>query len=287
MTSTELNPNKLTVACIQTNAQPDLATNLALIEPMIRTASAKGAQFITLPENVGYMGTGRDKLFANSFPEDKHPAIAFFCRMAKETGTWILAGSIAIATEHDRLANRSYLFAADGNIAARYDKIHMFDAVLSEQESYKESANYRGGDRAVVAETPWGKVGMTICYDVRFPHLHRALAKAGARIITIPAAFAYTTGVLHWHVLVRARAIETGCFVIAPAQCGVHEGNRKTYGHSLIVAPSGQILAEASENEPGIIVTEIDLSDVEEHRRKLPSLSHDCDFKRCNDDTPL
>lgn len=269
--------NTITVACLQTTAQPNIQANLALIEPMVREARARGADFIALPENVAYMGKGRDKLLANAYTEETHPAIAFFQRMARETGAWILAGSLAIATDHDRLANRSYLFAADGSIAAQYDKIHMFDAVLSEHESYRESENYRGGDRAVIATTPWGKLGLTICYDLRFPHLHRALAKAGARMITIPAAFAYTTGVQHWHVLVRARAIETGCFVIAPGQCGIHEGNRRTYGHSLIVAPSGEILAEAGDT-PGMILATLNLTQVDDHRQKLPCLWHDCDF---------
>jgi predicted amidohydrolase len=271
--------NKVIAACIQTNSGPEIEPNLELIEPMIREARAKGAQLITLPENVSLMICGRDRLFARVRAEAEHPAVKFFSRMAKETDSWILAGSIAVNSGSDRLANRSYLFKPDGSVAAYYDKIHMFDADLSDTESYRESANYRGGDRAVVADTPWGKVGLTICYDLRFPHLHRALAKAGASIITVPAAFTVPTGKLHWHVLLRARAIETGCFVIAPAQCGMHDSGRTTYGHSLIIAPNGEIIAEAGE-EPQIIMAELDMGKVTAARKWLPSLKHDCEFVR-------
>lgn len=270
--------NRLTVACIQTNSTPDSQGNLDRLKPMIRQARDDGAELIALPENVSLIGAERHNLFAQSPKEKDHPAIAFFHHEARKTGAWILAGSIPVATDEDRLANRSFLFNPRGEIVARYDKIHMFDAALSETEIFRESANYRPGHSAVLAETPWGKIGMTICYDLRFPQLHRALAKAGASILTIPAAFVATTGRLHWHVLVRARAIETGCFVIAPGQCGMHNAQRLSYGHSLIVAPSGEILAEAGE-KPGIIMAEIDLADVEAARRKLPNLQHDCVFE--------
>ncbi len=270
---------KLVAACIQTNAGPEIEPNLQAIAPLIEDAAKRGAQLITLPENVSLMICGRDKLFARVSDEATHPAITFFRNMAQKTGTWILAGSIAIHLGEDRLANRSFLFNPAGEIAARYDKIHMFDATISENESYRESSSYRGGDRAIVADTPWGKIGLTICYDVRFPHLHRALAKAGASLITAPAAFAASTGKMHWHVLLRARAIETGCFVIAPAQCGQHDGQRQTFGHSMIIGPSGQIIVEAGE-EPGIIMAELDLAEVEKNRRMLPCLEHDCVFTK-------
>lgn len=270
--------SKLIAACIQTNATPDVAANLAQIEPMIREARQRGAQFIALPENVSLLVQGREKLFAKTASEPENKAVAFFARMAQETGAWMLAGSIGIAISGDRLANRSFLFDPSGKIVARYDKIHMFDATLSEKEFYRESDNFKSGTSAVIAETPWGKIGLTICYDVRFPHLYRALAKAGASIITVPAAFTATTGKMHWHVLTRARAIETGCFVLAPAQCGTHDGQRQTYGHSLIIAPNGEILAEAGE-EPGIIMAELDLGKVTEARRMLPSLEHDRAFQ--------
>jgi predicted amidohydrolase len=270
--------SRLIAACIQTNTTPDLATNLERVRPMIREARERGAELITLPENVSLIGAARENLFAQSPQEDDHPAIAFFRAEARKTGAWILAGSVPIAVGEDRLANRSLMFNPKGEIVARYDKIHMFDAALSDTEIFKESTNYRPGNCAVTADTPWGKIGMTICYDVRFPQLHRTLAKAGASIIAIPAAFVATTGRLHWHILVRARAIETGCFVIAPGQCGMHNAQRLSYGHSLIVAPSGQILAEAGE-QPTVITAELDLDEVAEARRKLPSLQHDCDFE--------
>lgn len=269
---------KLMAACIQTQGSPDVTANLARIEPMIRAARQRGAEFIALPENVNLIIPDRTQLFATARHEAEDQTIAFLKRMTAETGAWILAGSIALATDEDKLANRSFLFNPRGEIVARYDKIHMFDATLSETEIYRESANYRSGASAVVAETPWGKVGFTICYDVRFPHLYRALAKAGASIITIPAAFAATTGRLHWHVLTRARAIETGCFVLAPAQCGSPGGNRQTYGHSLIIAPDGSILAEAGD-EPAIVMAELDLGKVAEARRRLPCLEHDREFE--------
>jgi predicted amidohydrolase len=267
----------LTVACIQTTAAADIAFNLEHIRPMIHAARDKGAMLITLPENVSLMVRGRERLFALVRPENEHPAVAFFSDMARETGAWILAGSIAVLCGADHLHNRSYLFDPLGKIAARYDKIHMFDADLGAEETYRESANYRGGRSAVVAATPWGRIGLTVCYDVRFPHLYRALAKAGAAVIAVPAAFAATTGRLHWHVLLRARAIETGCYIVAPAQCGLHECGRRTYGHSLIIAPSGEIIAEAGE-EPGVITAALDLAQVLEVRRRLPCLEHDCDF---------
>ena len=274
----------VTVACIQTNAADEIATNLERLEPMIRSARDRGAQLITLPENACLMVKGREKLFARSPVESEHPGVAFCSRMAKETGAFLLAGSIAVSIGHDRLANRSYLFCPEGKTVAHYDKIHMFDANLSENETYRESANFRGGDRAVLAETPWGKIGMTICYDLRFPHLHRALAKAGANIITVPAAFTVSTGKLHWHVLLRARAIETGCFVVAPPQCGTQDGRRTTYGHSLIIAPSGEIIAEAGE-EPAVIMAELDMDVVAATRRMLPSLTHDCGFQMAENRT--
>jgi deaminated glutathione amidase len=271
---------KLKVACVQTNSGPEIEDNLVVLAPLIHTARQRGADLITLPENVSLMIEGRDRLYARARPEDDHPAIQFFSRSARETGAWILAGSIPVAAcNHERLANRSYLFNPAGEIAARYDKIHMFDADLGTNEIFRESSKYRSGNTAVLAPTPWGKLGMTICYDVRFPHLYRALAKAGASMIAVPAAFIATTGRLHWHVLLRARAIETGCYIIAAAQCGTHDGGRITYGHSLIIAPSGEIIAEGGE-QPDVIVAEIDLAKVAETRQMLPSLKHDCEFER-------
>lgn len=269
--------SKIVAACIQTNAGPDIGTNLERIAPMICNARERGAELITLPENVSLIIKGRERLFDQARAEEEHPAVHFFKTMSRDTGAWILAGSLAIMTGQDRLANRSYLFNPGGEIVARYDKIHLFDAQLSTEEFYKESANYKSGNCAVTAATPWGTIGMTICYDMRFPHLYRTLAKAGASIITVPAAFAATTGRLHWHVLLRARAIETGCYIVAPAQCGKHDGGRETYGHSLIIAPTGEIMQEAGE-DPGIILAQLDLNKVAETRQMLPTLKHDCEF---------
>lgn len=270
--------SKLLAACIQTNATADVATNLARMEPMIRDARAKGAALIATPENSNLMIKGREKLLAGTVSEKDDQTVAFFSRMASATGAWILAGSIALKINASKLANRSFLFDPNGKIVARYDKIHMFDVTLSDSEFYRESESFQAGDRAVTADTPWGKLGMTVCYDVRFPQLYRALAKAGASIITIPAAFTATTGKMHWHILTRARAIETGCFVLAPAQCGTHDGGRQTYGHSLIIAPNGEILAGARD-EPGIIMAELDLALVDAERQKIPALAHDRNFQ--------
>ncbi|MGE4219659.1 MAG: carbon-nitrogen hydrolase family protein, partial [Alphaproteobacteria bacterium] len=207
--------------------------------------------------------------------EAEEPALAAYRALAAELGIWLLAGSLVVKlTDDERMANRSFLIDPQGNVAARYDKIHMFDVDLANGERYRESATFRPGDRMVVAETPWGGLGMTVCYDVRFPYLYRTLAKAGAGIIAVPAAFTRPTGQAHWHVLLRARAIETGCFVIAPAQCGVHEDGRQTYGHALIVSPWGEVLADAGE-APGLAMATLDLNAVEQARAMVPSLTHD------------
>jgi len=266
------------VACIQTNSGPEIEGNLNAIEPLIRDAAKQDAQLIALPENVCMMIRGRASIMAHARAEADHPAIPFFRCMAKETGAWILGGTLAIRLAPDKLANRSYLFSPAGEVAAYYDKIHMFDADIGAGEKYRESETFQGGNRAAVAETPWGKIGLTICYDVRFAYLYRALAKAGAGLITVPSAFTIPTGTMHWQVLLRARAIETGSFILAPAQCGVHESNRRTYGHSLIIDPLGHILADAGE-EPGIIVADLDLAKINEARHMLPSLQHDRSFE--------
>lgn len=269
--------SRLTTACLQINSGPDTKANLESLAPMIEEARSRGARLITLPENTDFKVSDRDKLYALACSEKDHLALPFFEQIAKKTGTWILAGGLAIRTEHEKLANRSLLFNDQGKIVARYDKIHLFDADLNQAESYRESNSFRAGNQAVICDTPWGKIGLTICYDLRFPHLYRALAKAGATIITIPASFVTTTGKLHWHVLLRARAIETGCFILAPGQCGTHDGGRTTYGHSLIIAPNGRIIAEAGE-DPTILTAELNLNEVEEFRHMLPCLKHDREF---------
>jgi predicted amidohydrolase len=261
------------VACLQTTSDRDIAPSVEATAVLARQARDQGADFITTPEMVGMMEPRRRLVLEKATQEDGHAALTAFQDLARELGAWFLVGSLAVKVEPERVANRSFLLDADGAIVARYDKLHMFDVNLKE-ESFRESRTYRPGDRAVLAKIPWGVLGMTVCYDVRFPHLYRDLAKAGADVLTVPSAFTRPTGRAHWHVLLRARAIETGCFVVAPAQCGVHAGERKTYGHSLIVDPWGEILADGGE-EIGFVSADIDLAKVAEARAMLPSLQHD------------
>jgi predicted amidohydrolase len=273
-----------TAACVQFTAGPDPETNVRAVADMIRRARADGADFVMTPEVSNFVAGGRRRN-EQARRESNDPALAAFRALARETGIWLLAGSlvIAIAGEPDtpegetRLANRSFLIDPEGGIVARYDKIHMFDVDLAGGESYRESNAYRPGNRTLVAPTPWGRLGLSVCYDLRFPHLYRALAKAGADFLTIPSVFTVPTGRAHWHVLLRARAIETGCFVFAPAQWGEHEGGRKSYGHSLIVDPWGEVLADGGEGV-GIVSARIDPARVAEARRMVPSLRHDRSF---------
>lgn len=269
----------LRAACVQVNAGTEIGPNLQAAGDLARQARAAGAQLIAFPENVSMIVQGRDKALARVQPEATHPGLPFFADLARETGAWLLVGSLGILPDEGRIANRSFLFDDQGRIVARYDKIHMFDVDLPGGESYRESATYRPGEKAVVAETPWGGLGLTICYDVRFPYLHRALAQAGARIIASPAAFTAPTGRAHWHVLLRARAIETGCFILAPAQVGTHDEGRLTYGHSLIIAPWGEVLADAGGEGPGFIIADLDLSKTDEARGMVPALKHDRAFQ--------
>jgi predicted amidohydrolase len=268
-----------TVACIQTTTVTDIDRNLDLLRPMIRQAAGAGANFITMPENATMLDRKRPAILSKAREEADHPAIPFMAEMARETEAWLLAGSLTIRLDEGQVANRSFLFDPSGAVAARYDKIHMFDVDLASGERYRESSYVRSGEEGVLASMPWGLLGMTICYDLRFTALYRALAQGGASFLTVPAAFTHFTGKAHWHVLLRARAIETGCFVIAPAQTGTHEDGRRTYGHSLIVAPWGEVLADAGE-APGVITAEIDLAKVEEARGMVPSLRHDREFKK-------
>jgi predicted amidohydrolase len=270
--------SKFTVACVQTNSKPDPEVNIAEVSPMIREAKVRGADFITTPEIVGMFEPDKPAARAKAKVEEEHEVLIAFRGLAAELGVWLHAGSLSVKlTDDERLANRSFLIAPDGSIAARYTKIHMFDVQVGDGQTYRESASYKPGEEGVLAETPWGTFGLTICYDIRFPYLYRSLAKAGAKVLFAPAAFTKVTGEAHWHVLQRARAIENGCFVISAAQCGTHAGGRQTYGHSVIVAPWGEVLADAGE-EPGVITAEIDLALVDEARGKVPSLTHDRDF---------
>jgi predicted amidohydrolase len=265
---------KFTAACVQLNAQREFAPNIAAAGDLIRRARDAGADFIATPEITAMFEPKRDQHLAKATDEAANPALAAFRAMAKETGAWLLIGSMAIKLEAARLANRSFLIAPDGEIVARYDKIHMFDVDLKNGESYRESALYRPGETATLAELPWGVLGMTICYDLRFPYLYRTLAQAGAEFLAIPSAFTVPTGRAHWHVLQRARAIENACFVVAPAQWGEHAEGRKTYGHSLIIDPWGEVLADAGEGV-GFITAEIDPAKIAEARYMVPSLRHD------------
>jgi predicted amidohydrolase len=276
----------LRVACVQMNAKPDLAANLEEVEHWIRAAHADGAQFIATPENTSGMYSNRASLIAAALPEANHPAILKFAELARETGAWLLAGSLSILLDSGKLANRSLLFAPSGDIAARYDKIHMFDADPLDGQAYRESATFEPGTEAVVTETAFGRLGLTICYDVRFPALFNALAQADASIITVPAAFTVPTGKAHWHVLLRARAIETGAFIIAPGQTGEHAGGRLTFGHSLIISPWGEILADGGEAE-GFAAADCDMAGVAKARKMIRSLHHARPFTTQAFATPL
>jgi predicted amidohydrolase len=264
-------------ACVQLRSGREVAPNIDAAVALIGQAAEAGAQFIATPENTSLMEANRELLFRKTKPEGEDAALAALRAAAREKKVWLLIGSLPIRIAPEKLANRSFLIAPDGQIAARYDKIHMFDVDLGNGEKYAESRNFEPGADAVIAHLPWGKLGMTVCYDLRFPHLYRALAHNGARFLTVPAAFTKPTGEAHWHVLLRARAIETGSFVIAPAQGGRHENGRDTFGHSLIIAPWGEIIAEAG-IEPGIVMAEIDPAKVDEARGKVPSLQHDRAF---------
>ena len=267
----------LRVACVQPSSGQDREANLAAAAKLVREACAAGAELVALPENVALMEHRTALVQASAVPLERHPAARFFSALAEETGVWLLAGSMGVSASDGRSANCSVLIDPSGAIVATYDKIHMFDVDLPTGESYRESAAFRPGGQAVVAETPWGGLGMTVCYDLRFPQLYRALAHAGARLIAVPAAFTKLTGEAHWHVLLRARAIETGCFVLAPCMWGSHSGGRKTYGHSLIVDPWGEVLADGGEGV-GIAMADLELARVERARATIPALAHDRAF---------
>jgi predicted amidohydrolase len=266
---------KVTVACIQPNTGTDWEANLAANAPRIEAAAADGARYVQTPEVTNFIFRRRKDTMAATHPEAQDPSLAAYRDIAARLGIWLNIGSLALRGEvDDRLVNRSFLIAPDGGIANRYDKIHMFDVELPSGQKFTESRAYRPGDGVNVVDLPFGRLGMTICYDMRFPHLYRDLAKAGADILTMPSAFTAETGKAHWHVLLRARAIENGCFVIAAAQTGEHDGGRETYGHSLIVDPWGLVLADGGE-EPGYVTAELDMDAVGKARQSVPSLSND------------
>ena len=266
-------------ACVQMRSGLDRAVNAADACALIAEAAGKGARFIATPEMTNVVDRKASRLFENLPEEGGLSEIGTFSEAAKTHGVWLLIGSMAVKLEERRAANRAFLFAPDGSMAARYDKLHMFDVDLPNGESWKESNVYRPGGEAVLVKASPASLGLTICYDVRFPHLYRKLAQAGAEVLCVPAAFTRQTGEAHWKTLLTARAIETGSFVIAPAQGGTHEDGRETYGHSLIIGPWGEVLAEAPGDEPGVILAEIDPSAAWQARQRIPNLALEQSFK--------
>ncbi|HEX9585903.1 MAG TPA: carbon-nitrogen hydrolase family protein [Gammaproteobacteria bacterium] len=263
-----------TVACVQNRATSSMRESMAECESLCREAAAKGAQLICLPEYCSCLSLSADRrMELGAHEASSHPALAAFSNLAQELNAWMVIGSLAVKTVGGLVCNRSYVLDARGSVVAEYDKIHLFDVDLANGESYRESDSIVPGDRAVIVSTPWGALGLSVCYDLRFPQLYRALAQAGAEFITVPAAFTRTTGEVHWHVLNRSRAIETGCFVLAPCQYGTH-GIAETYGHSLIIDPWGAVLADGGE-DAGVILAEVDPAAVAKARAMIPSLEHD------------
>ncbi len=271
-----------TVACVQNCATEDREATVSEAAEQVREA-AKRAQLICLPEFFSCLTLKERRLFADPHPEAAHPVLKAFRELAAELNAWLLLGSLAVDTG-DGVRNRSFLLNGDGEVTAHYDKVHLFDVDLKDGERYRESDSFSAGGAAVTAAIPWGTLGLSVCYDLRFPHLYRALAKSGADFITIPAAFTRTTGEAHWHVLIRARAIENGSYVFAPSQCGRH-GEAETFGHSLIVDPWGEVLADAGV-DPGIIYAEVDAARVAEVRGMIPALRHDRPFDTAADGSP-
>ena len=268
-----MNAGTFKAAMIQMRSGLTPAANIDDAVRLIGEAKSAGADYVLTPEMTNILAAKREQLFAAVVEEEKDAALATMRELARKLGLYVHVGSLAIKISNDRAANRSFLINPKGEIAARYDKIHMFDVDLADGESYRESRNYRPGELAVLADLPWGRLGLTVCYDLRFPALYRALAEAGATMLAIPSAFTKQTGEAHWHVLMRSRAVENGSFVFAAAQGGKHENGRETYGHSLVVDPWGRIIAEGG-TEPGIVMAEIDLAEVAKARSRIPSLQH-------------
>ena len=271
-------PDRFRAGLVQLCSGRDVVRNIRHASDLIRQAANQGANYIQTPENTGLMELDRARMATELKPEAGNPALAAFTDLAAALQVFLHIGSLGIRLGDGRIANRSFLITPGGKIAARYDKIHMFDVDLGNGEVYAESASYAPGTQAVIADLPWGPLGLTICYDLRFPALHRALAKGGAKFLAVPAAFTRVTGEAHWQTLLRARAIEAQCFVFAAAQGGHHENGRETFGHSLIISPWGEVLAEAG-TEPSVIVADIDMKVLDDARRRVPSLTHDRPFE--------
>ena len=262
-----------TVGLVQMRSGMSPGANLDAAVRLIEDANNANADYVQTPEMSNILEVKRERLFAALAPEESDASLAAFRELARRLGIFLHIGSLAIKLAPEKAANRSFLIDRDGEIAARYDKIHMFDVDLAGGESYRESRNYRSGEVAVMSDLPWGRLGLTVCYDLRFPALYRALAEAGSSFLAIPSAFTKQTGEAHWHVLNRARAIENGAFVLAAAQGGMHENGRETYGHSLVVDPWGRVLAEGG-SEPGVVLARIDPAEVTAARARIPSLQH-------------
>jgi predicted amidohydrolase len=270
--------SKFRTACVQLCSGLDIDANIKMASALIEEAARGGADFIVTPENTSLLALDRETLLAHTVAQDEDRALRAFQILADRLERWLLIGSLPIRVTPEMTANRSFLISPSGRIAAYYDKIHMFDVELPGGENYRESDYVQAGKRAVTAPLPWGRIGLSICYDLRFAALYRALAKDGAEFFSAPAAFTKTTGRAHWHVLLRARAIENGAFMFAAAQTGRHENGRDTYGHSLIISPWGEILAEAGE-EPCVIFADIDPADAAAARGRIGALRHDRDFR--------
>jgi deaminated glutathione amidase len=261
------------VGLIQMRSSRSPAENRDAAVALVEQAKRDGADYVQTPEMTNIMEVKRDNLFAAIVPDEQDTTLAAFRELARRLAIWVHVGSLAVKVSPERAANRSFLIDPRGDIKARYDKIHMFDVDLANGESYRESRSYQPGELAMVADLPWGRLGLTICYDLRFPALYRALAEAGSSFLAIPSAFTRQTGEAHWHLLNRARAVENGCFVLAAAQGGTHESGRETYGHSMVIDPWGRIIAEG-DDAPGVVMAEIDPSLVGKARARIPSLQH-------------
>ena len=276
-----------TAACVQLRSSTDVAENIETVERLVREAVRLGADYVQTPEMTNIVERKRELLAAAIQPEKDDPAVRRFSALAAELGIFLHIGSLALKAPDGKIANRALLFGRSGNVVARYDKIHLFDVDLPNGESWRESAVYHPGDRAVVADLPWLKLGVSICYDIRFPHLYRAQAHAGAAALTAPAAFTRQTGDAHWRVLQRARAIENGAYVISAAQAGRHADGRETFGHSVIVAPWGEVIAEGGGEGPEVIVASIDPAKSADARQRIPALLNERPFALPDAKAPL
>jgi predicted amidohydrolase len=274
-----------TAALVQMRSGRKVEANIEAAAALIDEAARSGAHYVQTPEMTSLLERDRAVVLQTVQPEEDDMALTVLRDRAKRHKIWLHLGSLPIKLEGEKIANRAFVIDPDGEIAARYDKIHMFDVDLANGESWRESATYRAGEVAVTTALPWARLGLAICYDLRFPALHRALAESGADILTVPAAFTRQTGEAHWHVLLRARAIETGCFVLAAAQGGTHEDGRETFGHSMVVDPWGKVLAEGG-TEPGVVMAEIDPAHVKQARAQIPVLENGRRFAVTRGETP-